>query len=1689
MKPYLSLIASLFIVSTPIVLPATASETKIIAQEINPYIKDNIAREITVKISSEDSGGSGVIIAQQDNTYLVLTNNHVLRDREEFTVYTYDGETYQATEVEKAISTGDDLALLQFESDKSYQTATINTAAIPKAEQAILAVGYSAETGELVTETGTIEQVPDKTLKEGYSIGYSSNIVQGMSGGAIFNTDGEVIGINGKSSFPIINTGYDREDGTKPSAEEIEQYRQLSWGLSINRLLTQINPEIITAYNLPLPETKDTIETPELIGWLGELEAKAKQISVRIDSSSGANGSGVIIAKEGNTYTVLTADHVLCEKDDDRKCIDYTYEILAPDGKKYPINIETVKRQEGVDLAVVRFDSDELYEIAELANYPIALSDAVFAAGYPKLNNNTPAQWLFSFGFGMDREQGLLQVNDNSLSVDGSGLTSSKGSLSGGYEMVYSNITYGGMSGGAVLDLDGRVIGIHGLSEGETILNSQNSSGKKIQIGFSLGIPINTLMKLADKFEINASLPIQDNRHRELNSAELRAFARAILDTEVPQENASAETWLERGNQLWRLRLTSQAIQAFDRAIALNPKFVHLAYYGKGLALIDKKEYEAALVSLERATKTKSDFALSFFYKSGILQVLNRPNKALIAIERAIFLQDNNANLHSHKGQILLKLKRYSEAEVAFQKAIVINPRATFYNNLGILHKEQGKIKSALTYYNQAIEINPTDANAYYNKGLLHYKQGKIDLAFTNFERTIELSPNRAEGYIGRGVCYAEQGKMDLALADYTKAIQPSAFLRQNQDSSGAYSNRGRLYEQQGKIELALADYNQATKLNHNNVRAYFNRGSLYQKQGKTQLAITDYSQVIRLDRKHSEAYINRGTLYFSQGKRKLALADFEQAITANPINPDIYAALGNISVQMGDIKRAKTNFEMSKALYIAQGDTTSAKNIANLLQQYTDQEKSELPQANSNQNTQTNSEESEAYNDDAITYHEQGKYDLAEEYYTKAIEIDPQSAKAYSNRGSLYDEQGKWKLALSDYSKAIEINPQFAEAYVNRGISYKIRGEMELALSDYSKAIEISPQLAEAYLFRGNIYDIKKEFELALSDYSKAIKISPQLKSAYGNRGLLHKRRGELELALSDFNRVIELDSSDAKAYSQIGDLQWKLGNTVAAQTNLQKARKLYFIQGNTVAVEQIEILLEIYTDREKAELVQANSNQDIQADSKDALAYFKQGNIYHQQKKYELAEENYTKSIQLNPNYIDAYVLRGSVYLTQEKYELAEADYTKSIQLDPANKEAYSFRGNVYAAQGKYKLAEVDYTKSIQLDPNDAEIYLLRSGIYLKQEEYKLAEADLTKSIQLDPNDADIYNIRGSIYFIQKEYKLARTDLEKSKELFVAKGDLEKAAKIDDLLQQLTKLEQSVPTSDRTPQSAGEYYDRTSENHQKREYDLALANHNKAIQQSHNNIEAYYNRGDFYYEQGELERAISDFDKVIQLDSNHTEAYTNLGFVYRQTGNVEEAEFNLQKAQQLLIAQGKTEEAENLASLLQEYAKEQRSEAVDRNPQSADEYYDRAFEYHQKQEYDLALADYNQVIELDPSNEKALINRGLIYQSQGKDEDAIADYNKAIQINPNNFATYRNRGVLYFEQSQYELAKADWDKAIAINPKDALAYYNRGLLYLKLSDSSSAKTDLEKAEELAVVQENTDLAEKAADALQKLP
>ena len=108
---------------------------------------------------------------------------------------------------------------------------------------------------------------------------------------------------------------------------------------------------------------------------------------------------------------------------------------------------------------------------------------------------------------------------------------------------------------------------------------------------------------------------------------------------------------------------------------------------------------------------------------------------------------------------------------------------------------------------------------------------------------------------------------------------------------------------------------------------------------------------------------------------------------------------------------------------------------------------------------------------------------------------------------------------------------------------------------------------------------------------------------------------------------------------------------------------------------------------------------------------------------------------------------------------------------------------------------------------------------------------------------------------------------------------------------------------------------------------------------------------------------------------------------------------------------------------------------------------------------------------------------NRGLAYARKGDFDEAIEDYNQAIELNPKSAVAYQNRGNIYFDQKDFDEAIEDYNQAIEyktkLDPPDlAGAYYNRGRIYARKANVDQAIVDLRKAIELNPKLDPSDLA-----------
>lgn len=162
--------------------------------------------------------GSGIVIGQTDTELLIVTNHHVVADMDDGTIEVtfYDGSTCKANV--KGTDSAHDLAVIAISldsipSDAIYSIAKIGDSTATEVGDAAIAIGNSMGYGISVT-TGIVSALGrsvtvDNVVYENL-IQTDAAINSGNSGGALFNSNGEVIGIN---SVKMNNTSSTNVEG------------------------------------------------------------------------------------------------------------------------------------------------------------------------------------------------------------------------------------------------------------------------------------------------------------------------------------------------------------------------------------------------------------------------------------------------------------------------------------------------------------------------------------------------------------------------------------------------------------------------------------------------------------------------------------------------------------------------------------------------------------------------------------------------------------------------------------------------------------------------------------------------------------------------------------------------------------------------------------------------------------------------------------------------------------------------------------------------------------------------------------------------------------------------------------------------------------------------------------------------------------------------------------------------------------------------------------------------------------------------------------------------------------------------------------------------------------------------------------------------------------------------------------
>jgi tetratricopeptide (TPR) repeat protein len=498
-----------------------------------------------------------------------------------------------------------------------------------------------------------------------------------------------------------------------------------------------------------------------------EVSKVAQSVTVMIQNAQTPQdaGSGVIIKREGETYTVLTAHHVVQQS--------LGFKLMTPDKKLYPVVQGSIQPLPGVDLALVQFKSAGSYGVAKIGDSAQSPSgSASFVSGFPASNVNaviSEPEYYFT--------SGEIVANASRPNKDG-------------YALAYSNATFPGMSGGPVLNEQGELIGIHGRGErAERLQDSQvRNDVAVLKTEFNYAIPINTFLTLAP--QVNKTL---------------------ALRTPSPSVSSGpkADDFFLQADEKYKAVDLKGAVENYSQALRLNPNYGE-AYFGRGDARGDLGDKQGAIEDLTQAIRINPNQLRAYGARGLFRSQSGDQEGAKADFQKALNISINSEDYRDYinRGLAHSGLGDKKSAIADYDQAIRLAPKyAPAYINRGIARYALGDKQGAITDLDQAIRLEPKLAPAYANRGFVRYELGDKQGAITDADQAISLNPNLAIAYQNRGVFRSGLGDYKSAIADLDQAI------RLDPKSVSAYHWRGFVRNVLGDKQGAIADYQKAAAL------------------------------------------------------------------------------------------------------------------------------------------------------------------------------------------------------------------------------------------------------------------------------------------------------------------------------------------------------------------------------------------------------------------------------------------------------------------------------------------------------------------------------------------------------------------------------------------------------------------------------------------------------------------------------------------------------------------------------------------------------------------------------------------------------------------------------------------------------------------------------------------------------------
>ncbi len=422
------------------------------------------------------------------------------------------------------------------------------------------------------------------------------------------------------------------------------------------------------------------------------------------------------------------------------------------------------------------------------------------------------------------------------------------------------------------------------------------------------------------------------------------------------------------------------------------------------------------------------------------------------------------------------------------------------------------------------------------------------------------------------------------------------------------------------------------------------------------------------------------------------------------------------------------------------------------------------------------------------------GQPEGAGPFLEDARRIDPNSYRLHATLGAIAENDNRFTDAESEYNFALAHLP----AIVPEGPLYPI----ELHL---------------------NLYDVR----LHEDDEAGA--------------------KQELNAAMGLINQVSAPDTSKAEMLRLRAAIEMGLGNTDAANKDIQAALSL--------APDNVNSLLSFASLQWKLgqkDAAEATYLKVLQLDPTSRSALSSLGYLYRDKGDQKQAEEYFTRAVKAHPKDYESYLALGDLYGSEKRYKDAETNYQLAYKRMPTNPLIVAGGANIAIESHNYDLAAHWFDRAKGKMNDNPQVERERERYLTLKGDYADAAPLGFKVLNKLPHDRE-----GVDYLAYDLYYLGR---------------------YPEALALVEKYDPMLPTDKDLPLIEGNVHVHYG---QRRE---ALNDFNRALERDPSMALGYTDRGFVQNDLHQPARAIKDFQYALKLDPAYTEAHLGLAFANLQ-------------------------------------------------------------------------------------------------------------------------------------------------------------------------------------------------------------